>query len=263
MESYEEYALAHRRDVQCLASPDRLARKQALDRLSQSLNPAFFLQEAQSAVFRLFSDPIDRVREAAVLLVTQLYDFDVVSQTVSTTLPLLATRLKTEQSEEIKLSLLQLLQLVLKADVKIADYSGEVLECLRLTVSDACPDLKKAGCVAVAAVAGVFSGSRLRQNVVQTKTVVAALVQNFKHTHWRVRQASASALCILLKADNLLLDFQSEVLATLGLLVSDRHSQVRLELVRSLGVWLQCLLGLEAGVASMVDGQYILVDSEK
>ena len=283
MDAYEEYALLHRRDVQCLGSSDRNVRKQALEKLSNPIHSEFFLQEAQTGVFRLFSDPVDRVRESAVALVAKLYGGSLgltestattVIATLPTLLPLLSARLKAEASEEIKQQLLCLLQVVLRYAPQhpqirrsVGEFSGEVLESVRQSLADACPDLKKLACAVVSDVTSVFALDRLRQNQTLVKSLVTALIGNFKHTHWRVRTASLSSLCVLLSlqapGSALILDFTAEVLAFLPAMVHDRQAQVRRETFRSLGVWLCVVLALQGGVASMVDGQYVLVDTKR
>ena len=76
----DDFMVAHARDFNCLADEDRTTRKRALQKLSSlpSTQPPDVLAHAWEAALRVpvlkaFADPVEKNRELAVALATELF----------------------------------------------------------------------------------------------------------------------------------------------------------------------------------------------
>eukprot|EP00964_Phaeocystis_antarctica_P091240 scaffold58483_cov66-Phaeocystis_antarctica.AAC.4 len=197
------------RDFNCLSDQDRKTRQRALQKLSALADgPQPELDEAWEQALRvpllkLFSDTVEKNRELAIGLATQLVPVlgpGMLRDSLPYLLPVLVARLATnpvaEEGEELRLQLLQLLQLVLKqaSGEPLAPHLPELVAVLSASYSDPFPDSKKAACAVTKALA--------EQLPTYIETHCAALVKALQpmlgHQHSRVRSLATEALVALL-----------------------------------------------------------------
>jgi hypothetical protein len=140
-ELMQQYA----RDFNCLSDQDRKTRQRALQKLgalARSPQPdvdAAWEQALRVPLLKLFSDTVEKNRELAIGLATELVPVlspDMLRSSLPYLMPVLVGRLATnpiaEDGEELRLQLLQLLQLVLKqgGGSPLAPHLPELVQAL-------------------------------------------------------------------------------------------------------------------------------------
>ena len=230
------------RDFNCLSDQDRKTRQRALQKLSAlASSPQSELDEAWEQALRvpllkLFSDTVEKNRELAIGLATQLVPVlgpGMLRDSLPYLLPVIVARLASnpvaEEGEELRLQLLQLLQLLLgrTSGEPLAPHLPELVEVLSASYADAFPDSKKAACALTKAVA-----EQLPTYIEpHCAALVKALQPMLAHQHSRVRSVATEALVALLLCETSSL---AEVGPQLALLVSDRAPAVREQAVHSI-----------------------------
>jgi hypothetical protein len=146
---------------------------------------------------------VEKNRELAIGLATQLVPLlgpGMLRDSLPYLLPVLVARLATnpvaEEGEELRLQLLQLLQLVLKqaSGEPLAPHLPELVEVLSASYADAFPDSKKAACTLTKALA-----EQLPTYIEpHCAALVKALQPMLAHQHSRVRSLATEALVALL-----------------------------------------------------------------
>ena len=230
------------RDFNCLSDQDRKTRQRALQKLSAlASSPQPELDEAWEQALRvpllkLFSDTVEKNRELAIGLATQLVPVlgpGMLRDSLPYLLPVIVARLASnpvaEEGEERRLQLLQLLQLLLErtSGEPLAPHLPELVEVLSASYADAFPDSKKAACALTKAVAEQLS-TYIEPHCA---ALVKALQPMLAHQHSRVRSVATEALVALLLCETSSL---AEVGPQLALLVSDRAPAVREQAVHSI-----------------------------
>ena len=149
------------RDFNCLADPDRKTRQRALQKLgalARSPPPELdgvWEQALRAPLLKLFSDTVEKNRELSITLVTDLVP-SLGAAALGGSLPYmvpvfvarLASKPVAEDGEELRLALLQLLQLLLQraGGEPMAPHLPELVQVLVAGFADPFPDAKKAAC---------------------------------------------------------------------------------------------------------------------
>mmetsp|Transcript_67203 Transcript_67203/g.161006 ORF Transcript_67203/g.161006 Transcript_67203/m.161006 type:complete len:949 (+) Transcript_67203:80-2926(+) len=258
MDKYEEFLLTVRRDINCLQDADKVVRRNAVVRLQKVLAPSsgggasktpreyavrLFIEELHKPLFRLFSDAGDKSRETSLALVASFVtDLDL--ESLENMLPLLLRalldRINTvpfpEQSEEMRLEVLHLLsQLFDKCETKLDPFAANIIDAVAKALTDTCPDAKKECCDIIKKMSATFQEERISR---AAAPMLAALLGNLKHQHWKVRRATLECLGSLLTLQAPALDHMEEVLPHLNAILTDRTVAVRASLAECLEQWL-------------------------
>ncbi|KAL3920888.1 MAG: hypothetical protein SGPRY_005093 [Prymnesium sp.] len=238
-----ELLAAHQRDLNCLSDESRQTRRRALERLAPLASPhphpsllSFWTQALCAPTLKLFSDPVEKCRELAICLATEVVRTvpAAAAHTLPPLMPVLLSRLvpssaaPDEASEEIRLLLLQLTELAVQA---CGEASGEqaapLVQVLCACLSDAFPEAKKAGCALILKVTAVMP----EPIVPHCATLAAALQPCLTHQHSRVRALATEALVALLILEPSPL---VEMVPQLALITTDRAPSVREQAVHSI-----------------------------
>jgi len=271
MDSYEEFLLTVRRDINCLSEADRMTRKKAIERLQKSLLSGgktkqefivrLFLQELHKPLFRMFGDQAEKCREMALAMAPQFIDM-LPAADFENILPLLLSgllgRLRTvpfpETSEELRLEVLRFLNHLLEVGKeKLSPFTSDVVDALAKSLSDSCPDAKKECCDIVKKVSTCFDGERLSR---AGGPLIASLLGNLRHQQWKVRRATLDSLGVLLCLEQPMMDHMEECLPHLSAanaLLQDRNIAVRQCLAEVLEKWLLKGLNFNAPLTSIIN----------
>lgn len=253
MDAYEEFFLAVRRDLNCLADADRTVRRNAIVRLEKTLvsggkvslenSRRLFLEELHKPIFRMYADQTEKCRALSISMTAHFITI-VAPEDLENIVPLLLAallgRLRVvpfpEQSEELRLELLKLLgQLFDICKDQLNAFAGDIIDGLSKALSDTCPDAKKECCEIVKKVAVHLDAERCSR---ASGPLVAALLANLRHQHWKVRRATLQSLGSLLSLEAMLFDHMEDALPVLGMLLADRTVAVRTSLAECLEMWL-------------------------
>jgi len=271
MDSYDEFLLTVRRDINCLSEADRNTRKKAVERLQKALLSSgkvkqeyvvrLFLEELHKPLIRLFSDQAEKCRELSLAMMPQFVDMLPMAD-LENILPLLLAgllgRLRTlpfpEQSEELRLEALRFLSHLLDVGKeRLAQFTSDVVDALAKALTDSCPDSKKECCEIVKKISVYFDGERLSR---AGGPLVSSLLANLRHQQWKVRRATLDSLGVLLSLEAPMLNHMEEVLPHLvapNALLNDRNVAVRQCLTEVLERWLLKGLSFKAPLVSMID----------
>ena len=229
------------RDFNCLADPDRKTRQRALQKLgalARSPPPELdgvWEQALRAPLLKLFSDTVEKNRELSITLVTDLVP-SLGAAALGGSLPYmvpvfvarLASKPVAEDGEELRLALLQLLQLLLQraGGEPMAPHLPELVQVLVAGFADPFPDAKKAACALAQALA-----EQLPTYIEpHCAALVKALQPTMAHQHSRVRSVAVEALVALLLREPSPLP---EIAPQLALIASDRAPAVREQAVHS------------------------------
>jgi len=271
MDSYEEFLLTVRRDINCLSEADRIVRKKAVERLQKSLLSdrkakqefvvRLFLEELHKPLFRMFGDPMEKCRELALVMAPQFIDMVSLIE-LENILPVLLAgllgRLRTlpfpEPSEELRHETLKFLShLIDIGKEKLEPFTSDVVDALAKALTDTCPDCKKECCEIVKKVSAFFDGERLSR---AGGPLVTNLLANLQHQQWKVRRATLDSLGILLSLEAPMLSHMEETLPQLtgaNALLTDRNIAVRQCLGEVLERWLLKGLSFKAPLVHIID----------
>jgi dynein assembly factor 5 len=240
-----ESELVAQRDLNCLGDDNRQTRKRALTNLSKlpgAGHPpdklAVLWQETLRApVLRLFADPVEKNRELAITLASDLIgamDDKVAEESLTHVMPAIVARIgapvgiMVEESEELRLLLLELTRsLIKRCGVALATHLPELVLVLVASFSDPFPDAKKEGC-ACASVLGEAVPGHVETHCA---ALISGLAPALAHQHSRVRSSATEAIFSLLLHEPSLL---VEVAPQLSLIAVDRAPAVREQAVHAL-----------------------------
>lgn len=271
MDSYDEFLLTVRRDINCLTEADRNTRKKAVERLQRSLLSGgkvkqefvirLFLEELHKPLIRLFSDQAEKCRELSLAMAPQFVDMLTLAD-LENILPLLLAgllgRLRTvpfaETSEELRLELLRFLSHLLDiGKERLAPFTCDICDALAKALTDSCPDSKKECCEIVKKISACFDGEKLGK---AGGPLVTALLANLRHQQWKVRRATLDSLGVLLSLEGPMLAHMEETLPHLcapNALLNDRSIAVRQCLAEVLEKWLLKGLSFKTPLVSMIE----------
>mmetsp|Transcript_26674 Transcript_26674/g.61372 ORF Transcript_26674/g.61372 Transcript_26674/m.61372 type:complete len:926 (-) Transcript_26674:17-2794(-) len=253
MDKYEEFLLTVRRDINCLQDGDKVVRRNAIVRLERALSPGgktprefatrLFLEELHKPLFRLFSDQGDKSRELSLTIVSGFaaeLDLDSLENLLPLLLRALLDRVNTqpfpEQSEELRMEVLHLLgKLFDRCQTRLDPFAASIIDAVAKALTDTCPDAKKECCDIVKKMSTYFQEERISRAAVP---LLAALLGNLKHQHWKVRRATLDCLGAMLSLQAPSLDHMEEVIPHLSAMLTDRTVAVRLSLAECLEKWL-------------------------
>jgi dynein assembly factor 5 len=271
MDSYEEFLLTVRRDINCLSETDKNVRKNAVGRLQKSLLSGgkvkkefvvrLFLEELHKPLFRMFGDASEKCRELSLSMGLQFVDM-VDPVALENILPLLLSgllgRLRTlpfpEPTEELRLEVLRFLNHVMDiAKERLGAFTSDIVDTLGKALTDSCPDSKKECCEIVKKVSACFDHEKLAR---AGGPLVMALLENLRHQQWKVRRATLDALGVLLSLEAPMMTHMEEALPFLAApnaLLSDRNTAVRQCLAEVLEKWLIKGLGYTPQMQRIID----------
>jgi len=271
MDSYEEFLLTVRRDINCLSESDKNVRKNAVGRLQKSLLSGgkvkkefvvrLFLEELHKPLFRMFGDASEKCRELSLSMGLQFVDMVELAQ-LENILPLLLSgllgRLRTlpfpEPTEELRLEVLRFLNHVLDiAKERLGSFTSDIVDTLGKALTDSCPDAKKECCELVKKVSACFDGEKLSR---AGGPLVSALLENLRHQQWKVRRATLDACGVLLSLEAPMMAHMEEALPHLAApnaLLNDRNIAVRQCLAEVLEKWLLKGLSFNAPLVKIID----------
>jgi len=281
MDSYEEFLLTVRRDINCLSEADRIVRKKAIERLQKSLlsgggKPVkqefvvkLFLEELHKPLVRMLSDQAEKCRELSLSMTPQFIDMLTMTD-FENILPLvlsgLLTRLRTvpfpETSEELRLECLKFLSHLLDVGKeRLTPFTSDITDALSKMLADTCPDAKKECCEIVKKISGCFDGERLSR---AGGPLVASLLGNLRHQQWKVRRATLDSLGVLLALEEPMITHMEEALPHLvghNTLLNDRNVAVRQSLAEVLEKWMMKGLSFKTSLeANNVDDEAVGFD---
>jgi hypothetical protein len=256
MDSYEEFLLTVRRDINCLSDGDRIVRKKAAERLQKNLVNGgktkqeflikLFLEELHKPLIKMFADQAEKCRELSLAMMPHFIDMLPIAD-LENILPLLLAgllgRLRTlpfpEPSEELRLEALRLLSHLLDIGKdSLGKFTSDIVDALAKASTDSCPDGKKECCEIVKKVSGCFDGGRLSRS---GGPLVTSLLSNLRHQQWKVRRATLDSLGVFLSLEAPMLNHMEETLPHLSApnaLLNDRNVAVRQCLAEVLERWI-------------------------
>eukprot|EP00966_Prymnesium_polylepis_P322730 7378973-Prymnesium_polylepis.3 len=241
---HAELQQQHQRDINCLADDNRQTRRRALEKLVKLAGggqPAetmlsFWEHALRTPVLKLFADPVEKCRELAITLTTDVLSAVAASGAQGTLAPLMTQAVSRlvattadvpESSEELRLLLLQLVDLVLdKCGEGAAGSLHELVQVLTASLADAFPDAKKLSCAMVIKLANALPEAI----VPHCAPLAAALQPTLTHQHSRVRAIATEALvAVLVREPSPLVELAPQ----LALITTDRAASVREQAVHS------------------------------
>jgi dynein assembly factor 5 len=267
MDGYQEFLLTVRRDINCLSDADRMVRRNAAVKLEKLLSGGrisaefvrrLFREELHKPLFRMFSDTTEKCRELSVRMTRLLVDI-IPAEELENMLPLLLAallgRLRTlpfpEQSEELRLEILQLLRHLFKVSgPSLNPFASDIIDALAKALTDTCPDAKKECCEITKNVAQHFDGERVSR---AGSPLIASLLANLRHQQWKVRKATLECLGSLMSMEAPMLDHMEDMLPHLNVMLGDRTPAVRQTLSECLERWIITGLGFRTPLVSTFD----------
>ncbi|KAK9825376.1 hypothetical protein WJX81_006290 [Elliptochloris bilobata] len=270
------------RDINCLTNSDRATRRTAVHRLKARLLDESFdgtpaptpgvLQALLGGplltpLLQLMGDSVEAVREAAAaLLAGAMGRVPDAPALVPAVAPALAMRLSgspgapAEPSEEVRLALARM------AAGPVLAHGGEALgpatrdlsAALRHALADPCPDIIKAGCSGVAALAAQLPGEAL---AAVSGDLARALAVDLAHAHSRVRLAALQALDTLVLQGICVAVLRETVAPAVRALADDRAPAVREAAFATAAGWIRRHGGMEWRTALLPTALLALTDS--
>ena len=226
----------HQRDLNCLSDENRQTRLRALKKLAalpEGGHPpptllSLWEHALRTPVLKLFSDPVEKVRELAITITTDLLRVFPPAGTIDTApflVPVVVSRVAgatiEEGAEELRLLLLQLVELLLeRARGAIGPSLPELVQLLSTSLNDSFPDAKKVSCTLTIQLARALPDLI----VPHCASLSAALQPCLVHQHSRVRSIATEALVALLLREPSALP---ELASQLALITTDRAPSVR------------------------------------
>eukprot|EP00898_Chlorokybus_atmophyticus_P003699 jgi/Chlat1/432/Chrsp103S00944 len=239
------------RDINGLSDADRNVRRRSLEALSKKLlqsniDPLLLQDIVCSSVLpsavRLFSDAVEKCRELAIGLVTDVASLmPSVEMLLPAVMPVIRQRMGStpvlEPSEEIRLQLMQLVGDVLpKRDAgALQGFMDDVASIMCRSLLDTYHEIKKASCHGLVRIATTVPASAVEAH---SAALVKALLTNVSHQHHRVRVAILEALTAIVPC-GLPAGFMKEILAPgIRPLAFDRSLPVREAFFQAVARWL-------------------------
>mmetsp|Transcript_5834 Transcript_5834/g.10193 ORF Transcript_5834/g.10193 Transcript_5834/m.10193 type:complete len:908 (+) Transcript_5834:49-2772(+) len=222
----DEVKVRFQRDINCIADSDRSTRTRALKRIDGELfgmrsNDLFDVPGARSIFLRdmllgpligCFADPVEKCRELSITMLKRLVEEDgnggatdksrlldpsvvqsICAQAIQAMEPRLAETPFPEQSEEIRLELVELLTLLLRNPVCKDTVSRDLTKVARIlakTCGDNFPDNKKQCAVCCVTLCQNFP-DMIHYHF---ESLIIAVLGNMSHQHAKVRQSSLEAV---------------------------------------------------------------------
>lgn len=258
-----DHALRHA--INCLSDDGRAVRRRgllALQKLSDESFSEAFDQHVGPALFKTVGDAIEKHREMSVTMLTEYYDrtaapsLEVANELISVLHERVGGEQFEEQSEELRLLLIELLSLLLK---KLGtEHASElrlnyVLDCAVQLCADGFPDVKKLAANVLTALC-THAPAQARMSALR---LLRALILNCRHQRAAVRlqalevslsaaprlpslSGQAIASIVPLCEESLDKLMKEHVLPLFHVMQTDRSPHVRRALGEHLLVWLQC-----------------------
>jgi dynein assembly factor 5 len=267
-QDYELFLHSVVRDINGLSEKDRNVRREALKKLERAFVSKrtasvevigqVFVQNAHKPLLKCLSDSIEKCRELALQILKEfvkvLSERDLLD-VLALLLAAIVQRFKTlpfpEESEEIRLELLELLRAIVRRLAShLGVYSHDLLDALAKAMTDPSPETKRVGCELVADLVAALPSHRL-VSAAGTKSLLSSLLQNLTHQRWKVRKATIEALRELVSDPELLGTYLEDIVPIVSKLLADEHTQVRLALAKTLHLWL--LRGIKERKEAEVD----------
>ncbi|OQS04441.1 hypothetical protein THRCLA_03322 [Thraustotheca clavata] len=256
------------RDVNCLKDPQRSVRKRSLEKLShvsdlvrkfgQDALVCFMQSHMFQPLVECIADPIEKCRELSILTCKEYAKVGAMQGDGREKALIIAIHARigkspfVETSEELRLMLLELLQLVLQASdiATLENCIGDVMEVLAKTAADPFPDAKRVCCDTVLVVAQKWP----IQVKMHLATLVKPLTLNLGHQHAKVRQCTLQALEAIVPCGSTTLPelMKDILLPNLSRVVFDRSAAVRKQLVQTIATWYARITELREFEASLL-----------
>lgn len=190
-----------------LQSESKMARKQALQSINDEIfeNPTnddcdltMIFPEVYPYVLKSFSDSAEACREcAAKIIVNFIGKLPLNDYYLTYILPVIVRRIGCpeiiEDSEEIRLKLIELVHLILKkykVPHLLSPFINDFTNILTKTVTDPYPKVKLEACECVIALTKIVP----REFQFQSESYVKPVLSNYAHQHFRVRAASIKTM---------------------------------------------------------------------
>ena len=244
MSSESEAVGVSKRNVNCLSDPDRNTRRRAIAAITQSVKSVAndtsrldsVIEQTQllPPLLNLFHDSVEKNRDLAINLAKFILQH-ASAQIVQNVMPLLMVAVTKrigpkpeEQTEELRLALLEMLRLLLtRFAAQLAAYIPELVSILQSGFADPFPDAKKLACTISIELASALP----KEIETQCSPMIKSLVPCMAHQHSRVRSSAVASLEALLLCESSAL---GEIGPQLALLASDRTPLVREHVTKSL-----------------------------
>ncbi|XP_061556656.1 LOW QUALITY PROTEIN: dynein axonemal assembly factor 5-like [Phycodurus eques] len=234
------------RHLNSLGEDDKSTRKRALESIKRETVDkklsAVALQELFSALLKpllkCLSDPMERCREIAILLISEFIRcVPEPQESLPYLMPCLAQRFGDkellEPAEELRLSATRMLSLTVEVCGKqLAPYLNEMMNILQRTVVDPFPDVKRESCKCTVN----FAKCVPEHFHMQAESLVKPLMQTIAHQHSKVRVS-------VIEATGTVIQFGTgknvdDVLSHLAQRLFDDSPQVRKAVTVVVGDWL-------------------------
>jgi hypothetical protein len=239
MEEEFELQKVFQRDINCLVDEDRNLRRRGLDNLNKGL---FKSENSEQDVLQLFrrallrnllkvlSDKVEKNRELSIQILSKFFEHvkNIDNDLVNSILREIASRLREtpfpEQSEEIRLALVNLLMLIFRKGYHqpFIQNLSEIMHTISKVLTDSYADIKREASQFV-----IDLSHGIKESVgSHSMPVIKSLAKNLSHQHSKVRKATIESLGeILLTRDAG--DFLKEVMPSIKQSTNDKMSDVR------------------------------------
>ncbi|CAH1795277.1 unnamed protein product [Owenia fusiformis] len=240
------------RYLNSIGDDNRNTRKRALESIRKEtlgkkppLDKAIFhhvFVEISKPILSCLSDPVEKCRELSgnfiqdsIKLLPCLEEF------LPLLIPVFVQRLGqqdlVEQSEEIRLVLLETLTLIVKeANKRLAVYLDDMVTILRRTIVDPFPDVKKESCKCASALAKATQG----HFHMQSESLIPSLIVTVTHQHSRVRAEAVTAIGSVIQYGNG--KSFDDVASHLAQRLFDHAPAVRIAVIDVVGTWMLDLM---------------------
>ncbi len=205
-ESVETILQRLARHINGLGEQSRMTRRRAIEGINKELfqrKPALekslvqgVLKELIKPILKLSSDTVEKCRELSItLLLSALEGCSEPNEFLSYVIPFLVQRIGQqdiiEQSEEMRLQLVQLLKYLIEVSNKnIGVYVDDCVKILQRTIVDPYPEVKKESCNC----ASILAKTVPEHFHMQSESLIKPLLQTLSHQHSRVRVTAVHAI---------------------------------------------------------------------
>ncbi|KAJ0177017.1 hypothetical protein K1T71_007026 [Dendrolimus kikuchii] len=234
--------------ITTLQSESKMARKLALQKINEEIfdtpngdcDLVIVFPEVYAYILKSFSDPSEACREVAVVIISNFIEkLPLNDYYLTYILPVLVRRIGcpeiVEESEEIRLVLIQLLYKILqkyKVTHLLSPFINDFTSILTKTVTDPYSKVKLEACECIILLSKVLQ----RDFHFQSESYVKPILSNFAHQHFRVRVAAIRAIgAIVLAGDAKCFELSITPMAEK---LFDENTQVRLQVTNEVGNWM-------------------------
>lgn len=236
------------RHINCLSEENRNTRKRALEGIKKETfgrKPALenetlkgVYDEISKQLLKVFSDPVEKCRELSIALMTEY--FKAIPEAVDTLpyfMPVMVLRLGqqelTEPSEELRLTLVELLTIVVgSAKKKTGAYLDDMIKILERTIVDPYPEVKKESCRCASLLARTIP----EYFHMQSEALIKPLLISISHQHSKVRVTVIEAIGTVIQyGSNKVV---GDVVSHLAQRMFDQAPAVRMAVTTVVGNWL-------------------------